>query len=38
VATAAFCGALNHVVSYNGWGRREYEVLTEQLHSVFQLT
>lgn len=38
VATAAFCDALNHVVSYNGWDRREYEVLTERLHSVFQVT
>jgi hypothetical protein len=36
VATAAFCDALNHMVSYNGWDRREYEALTERLYSVFQ--
>lgn len=30
VATASFCDALNHVISYNGWDRREYEVLTER--------
>lgn len=36
VATAAFCDALNQMVRYNGWDRREYEALTERLHYVFE--
>lgn len=35
LVAAAFCDALNHMVSYNGWDLREYKELTDRLHTVF---